>query len=158
MDESAKKKTLLLFPSPVFVVGCANGESVHAFGGSWLGQCSFDPPLVWIGVKAGTRPVELIDKGGIFTVSVLRPDQKKTATVFFKTPPALNGKFGEVPFTLSPLGAPVLADCAGWVECRVIERVAPGDHVLYFGEVVECEFCEETPVLTTVTSGWKYGG
>ena len=158
MDEKARKETLLLFPSPVFVVGCSDGDTLHAFGGSWLGQCSFDPPIVWVGVRTGTRPEGTIDNGQVFTVSVLREDQKKVASVFFKPPKPAQGKFGDVAYKLSPSGAPVLEDCLGWIECRVVEKTKPGDHALYYGEVVACEFHAKGDVLTTVNSGWKYGG
>lgn len=158
MDEATKKKALQLFPSPVFVVGCCDGETVHAFGGSWLGQCSFNPPIVWIAVGKETRPQRLLEAGGIFTISVLRPEQKKIASTFFKTPPPSEGKFGEVPYHLSPGGAPILGNCLAWVECKIVSKAEPGDHAIFYGEVVECEFFEEAPVLTTVTSGWKYGG
>jgi flavin reductase (DIM6/NTAB) family NADH-FMN oxidoreductase RutF len=160
MDTTTKKKVLQLFPSPIFVIGCAHREAIHAFGGSWLGQCSFDPPIVWVGVRKGSRPETLLDVGRIFTISLLRADQIKMAKVFFKTPEPKHGHFGKVPFHLSPKGAPILDDCRAWVECRVVKKTAPGDHILYYGEVVACGLDAEGEgeVLTTVTSGLKYGG
>jgi flavin reductase (DIM6/NTAB) family NADH-FMN oxidoreductase RutF len=157
-DEAAKKRVLQLFPSPIFVVGCCKGDQVHAFGGSWLGQCSFKPPVVWVAVRAGSRPAELMEVGGFFTISVLRPDQIKTAKAFFKTPPFSDGRFGEVSCHLSAQGAPILDDCLGWVECRIFETSQPGDHLLYYGEITGCGGEGEGPVLTTVTTGFKYGG
>jgi flavin reductase (DIM6/NTAB) family NADH-FMN oxidoreductase RutF len=158
MDLIVKKKVLQLLPSPICVVGCKAGDKVHAFGGSWLGQCSFEPPVVWIGVKVGSRPEKFLDSEGIFTLSFLSAEQKKTASVFFKTPPPEDGKFGEIPYTLSPGGAPVLEECLGWLECRTTAKITPGDHAIYYGELVECHLHEEGSILTTLTSGWKYGG
>ena len=34
-------------------------------------------------------------------------------------------------------GCPVLRDCLAWMECRVTEHLAPGNHSLFIGEVVE---------------------
>ncbi len=159
MDESIKKKVLQLFPSPIFVVGCKKGEQVHAFGGSWLGQCSFKPPIVWVGVRKETVPHDFFGVGKYFTVSVLRADQDKTARGFFKTPEPKNGKFGKVPFHLSAKGVPILDDCLAWVECKVISKAAPGDHTIFFGEVIDCGLTSsDSEVLTTVSSGMKYAG
>lgn len=158
MDESIKKKVLQLFPSPIFIVGCGKDGVVHAFGGSWLGQCSFKPPMVWIAVRNETRPQSLLEVGGYFTVNVLRSDQESIARVFFKTPEPKDGKFGTVAFHQTDNGMPVLDEALAWVECRITGQVTPGDHTLYFGEVMDCGFCSDAAVLTTVNSGLKYGG
>ena len=34
-------------------------------------------------------------------------------------------------------GAPVIGDCLGWVECRVVATLPSGDHTLLLGEVLE---------------------
>jgi flavin reductase (DIM6/NTAB) family NADH-FMN oxidoreductase RutF len=159
MDESTKKKVLQLFPSPIFVVGCKHGDQVHAFGGSWLGQCSFAPPIVWVGVRKDSVPHDFFGVGKYFTISVLGADQDKVARGFFKTPEPKNGKFGKIPFHLSGKGVPVLDDCLAWVECKVVSKAAPGDHTVFFGEVIDCGFtATNSPVLTTVNSKMKYGG
>lgn len=157
-DESTKRKVLQLFPSPICVVGVTDGETIHAFGGSWLGQCSFDPPLVWTAIKNGTRGQTLLDIGGVFAISILSSEQYEIAKGFFKPLDPVEGRFGEVPFHLSEHGAPILDVCQAWIECRVTEKITPGDHTLYFGQVVDCGLNSREPVLTTVTTGLKYGG
>lgn len=157
-DESTKRKVLQLFPSPICVVGVSDGKSIHAFGGSWLGQCSFEPPLVWTAIKNGTRAQTILDLGGVFAISILSSDQYQIAKEFFRPLEPAEGKFGTIPYHLSELGAPIVDECQAWVECRIIDRIAPGDHTLYFGQVVDCGLVSRDPVLTTVTAGLKYGG
>jgi len=57
-------------------------------------------------------------------------------------------------------GAPILKDCVGYVECRVVQAVDAGDHTLFIGEVV-AEGARGNPgeVLTTADlDGHYYGG
>lgn len=158
MNPDTKRKVLQLFPSPIFVVGCAHEGEVHAFGGSWMGQCSFDPPILWIGVRKDSRAHSLLDLGRPFTINILSAEQVKVARVFFKPPTPTEGRFGTIPFHLSPLGAPILNDCQAWAECVVRDKASPGDHTLFFGHLTDCGLNGAGAVLTTVSSGMKYGG
>lgn len=158
MDEAIKKKVLQLFPSPIFIVGCGKDGVVHAFSGSWLGQCSFKPPVVWIAVRNDSRPQSMLEVGGYFSVNVLRSDQEGIARAFFKTPEPKDGKLGSAAFHQTSHGMPVLEEASGWVECRITSLVTPGDHTIYFGEVVDCGISSDAAVLTTVSSGMKYSG
>ena len=54
-------------------------------------------------------------------------------------------------------GSPLLADCLGYVECRLVDAFDPGDHTLFIGEVVEAELVSTGPVLTIQDLGKVYG-
>jgi len=55
-------------------------------------------------------------------------------------------------------GSPLLESALGWVECKVINSMPSGDHVLFLAEVVEAGINREGTPLTLKEAGFKYGG
>ena len=47
-----------------------------------------------------------------------------------------------------------------WLECRVTQEVACGNHTFFIGEVAGCGFAkaEDTPVLRMEDTRMNYGG
>ena len=44
-------------------------------------------------------------------------------------------------------GAPILADCLAYVDCRVVDILPGGDHEIFIGEIVAGELHEGRPLL-----------
>ena len=55
-------------------------------------------------------------------------------------------------------GVPVLVDCLGWVECRVVATLPAGDHTLVLGEIVAAGVEHDGEALTLEEAGFKYSG
>ena len=54
-------------------------------------------------------------------------------------------------------GTPVLDAAVAWFECRVVGSMQPGDHVVFFGEVVGGSERGGEPQTLSAT-GMSYGG
>ena len=55
-------------------------------------------------------------------------------------------------------GCPILKDCMAYLECKVRESLAPGNHTLYLGEVVDARsFSDGTPFSSLDYSGMYLG-
>src|SRR4051812_18939081 len=147
-----------MIPYGLFVVTTKDGDKVNAAAVNWLTQASFAPPLVVLGSKAGTTSTEMIEKSGLFCVNVLETGSTALASKFFAHVEAEGNKFGDVEFSLSPNGCPVLKDALSYFECRVRERVAIGDHTILVGEVIEAGVQREAEPMTLAETGFKYGG
>lgn len=159
MDEAAKKTALRMIPYGLFVVGTRDSAGrVNAFAANWLTQASFAPPLVVLGAKAGTDSCTMVGESGLFCVNVLETGSKDLASKFFAHVEAVDGKFGDVPFSLSPNGCPVLDDALAYFECRVTDTITRGDHTIYVGEVIEAGVHREGEPMTLAETGFKYGG
>jgi len=159
MDEAAKKTALRMIPYGLYVVSTRDAAGkVNAFAGNWLTQASFAPPLVVLGAKAGTSSCDMVAESGLFCVNVLEVGSKDLASKFFAHVEADDNKFGDVSFSLSSNGCPVLDDSLAYFECRVRETVALGDHTIFVGEVVEAGVHREGEPMTLAETGFKYGG
>ncbi|HJQ85431.1 MAG TPA: flavin reductase family protein [Candidatus Binatia bacterium] len=105
---------------------------------------SLEPPLLLICVdrKAETFPHFFDSK--IFVLNILAEDQEEISRRFAKTG---GDKFAGVPYRVGRLDTPVLTGTLGHVECRIIETLEGGDHVIHVGEVDHAEARDGRPLL-----------
>ena len=158
MDESSKKKALRMIPYGLYVIGVKEGTSVHAFTATWLSQASFKPPLVMLGVSVHGRSAKRIKETRVFSVNLLGQGQTEVARLFFQCPEPADGKFGTIAYELGATGTPLLKDAPAFLECRVVDIVEKGDHLVVVGEVIEAGVKREAPPMTLAETTWKYGG
>ena len=125
-------------PSPIGVVtvevsGEAAGLTVDSFG-----SLSIDPPLVGVALGRHAALLELIRESGAFAISVLASDQEHLAQHFARGVPPIAHWTG-IETTRGELGAPLIADALGWIECRLAFAHEVGDHTLFVGEATRVE-------------------
>ncbi len=158
MDEQAKKKILQQIPYGLYVIGVKDGDSHHAFTGSWLSQCSMKPPRLMLGLRHGTNSLDMIRHGKVFSVNWMSKDDKKVLEQFFKATPANGNRFGELTYQTKKTGAPVLDKALSFVECEVADIHEAGDHSIVVGEVVNAELRSNDAPLIMGDTPWHYGG
>jgi flavin reductase (DIM6/NTAB) family NADH-FMN oxidoreductase RutF len=123
---------------------------------NWLTQVSFEPEVVALAVEKDSLTRRLIEESEAFSVSILKSGQKDVAGHFAKADKSGPQTYA---FVAKTTGAPVLADASAYVDCRVIEHKEIGDHIVFFGEVVDSGMLDETSEpLTLHETGWRYGG
>jgi flavin reductase (DIM6/NTAB) family NADH-FMN oxidoreductase RutF len=158
MNIDAKKKLLRKIPYGLYVLGLRDGEKFHGMVGSWVSQCSFEPPLLMLGIKKGSYSHAMLEHNPHFSINFPRHDQKKMVESFWRPYEVKNNKFGEIPFHLGKYGEPVLDGTLGHLECKVRQIVTEGDHDIVVAEILESEMGEEAEMLTMKNTGWHYGG
>jgi flavin reductase (DIM6/NTAB) family NADH-FMN oxidoreductase RutF len=161
LDQKAKETTLRQFTTGMYVIGSkGQGDEVNAMTANWALQVSFHPPLVAVAIEQDSHTRQLIDQGQVFSVNVVRsgPDAEDLVGKFVKPAKRVANKLEDEEFTTGETGAPLLSRALSWVECRVVNQVQAGDHVLYVGEVVGAGTNGEGKPLTLEELGWHYGG
>ena len=113
-------------------------------------QVTSDPPLLAISCHKKNDTCAIILESGVFAVSVLKKD----------TPSSLIGEFGfmassevdkfrKIKFENHVTGAPVVTDsCIAWFDCRVVNKIDTGTHMLIIGEVLDSEVSGDDDPLT----------
>ncbi len=161
MDLEAKKTALRAIENGLYLVGCAKGATKNVFLASWLSQCSFEPPLVMLGLKRGTLSHDLIKGGKGFVVNVPSSEQKALVQKFFKHADVVDGTIHGEAFDVSKqFKAPILKVTPAWFEAKVVHWYDAGDHDVVVGQVVEAGLHakERFQPLTETQTGWNYGG
>lgn len=105
---------------------------------------SLEPPLVLVCVDRAADSLAGIRDTGRFTVNVLGSEDERLARHFAADSDA---KFDGVAWSTAITGAPVLEDALAWVDCRVANEVAGGDHVIFIGEVVGGDAIDGEPLI-----------
>lgn len=160
MDTAAKKTVLRHFSYGLYVVTVASDGDEHGMTANWVTQAAFEPPMVVVAVENTSQTIEMIRDAHHFALSVLHEGQRELAGRLGRTSDQAPEKLKGIRTKPAPTtGTPVLADCLGWVECRVISALPAGDHTLVLGEVVGAgvESPEAKP-LTLQAAGFKYSG
>jgi flavin reductase (DIM6/NTAB) family NADH-FMN oxidoreductase RutF len=100
---------------------------------------SLDPTLVCIGVSPKRYSHDLIDESGEFVVNVPSIDLEKEAHFCGTKSGRDVDKFAETGLTPVPaktVKPPLIKECFGHLECRVVQSHVCGDHTLFVGEVL----------------------
>tara|TARA_Y100001968_G_C19433724_1_gene758460 strand:- start:670 stop:1152 length:483 start_codon:yes stop_codon:yes gene_type:complete len=158
LDTDAKKVLLRKIPHGLFICGVRDGDEINGFTASWVTQGSFEPPLVVIAVRSEGSSHSIIQKTKLFSLNVLREDQKDLAAIFFKPQKGLGGRFESTSFSFGTYGLPILDDAIGGIECQVIGDVVHGDHSIFVGEVMTASLIKDGDSLNLSSTGWNYGG
>jgi flavin reductase (DIM6/NTAB) family NADH-FMN oxidoreductase RutF len=140
----------------LYLVGTRGREGDHVMIANWLTQVSFEPEIVALAVEKGSVSRQLIDESKAFSVSILKAAQKDVAARFAK---ADRPKSESREFVTKVTGAPIFAEGSAYLDCRVLDSKEAGDHLVYFGEVVDSAMLDpESDALTLRDTGWRYGG
>lgn len=122
------------FATGVTVLTVHVGDTVRGMTANAFCSLSLHPPLILVCIQNGVSMHPFLEVAESFGVNILASDQKPLSELFAKhgehTAP-----MGGAPYRLGSLGAPLLDGALGWVECRVEERYAGGDHMIVIGRV-----------------------
>lgn len=159
MDHAAKKTVLRHFPYGLYAVTVASDGDEHGMTANWLTQAAFEPPMVAVAIENTSKTIGMIRDSHHFAINVLLKGQRDLAGKLGRTSDQAPHKLKGIKTKPAPVsGAPVLADCLGWVECRVVATLPAGDHTLVLGEVVAAGVEHEGEALTLEEAGFKYSG
>jgi flavin reductase len=134
----AFRRTVGLFTTGVTVVTTCHEGTLHGMTANAFASVSLDPLLVLVCVDRSAGMHDLLPDSGTFAVSVLAAGQERES-VWFASPrrPAGTDQFDAVDWQPAPVGGcPVLTGAVAWLDCRVTEMHAAGDHTIFLGEVV----------------------
>lgn len=123
------------FASGVTIVTSATSDGPVGMTCQSFSALSLNPPLVMFAPAKTSRAWPLIHRAGHFTVNLLAADQEDLSTNFAISKA---DKFGGVDWSPSTEhGDPRLAGCVGWIDCKVHNVHAEGDHYIVVGRVLE---------------------
>jgi len=160
MDTAAKKTVLRHFPYGLYVITVAADGEEHGMTANWVTQAAFEPPMVAVAVENTSHTIEMIRDAHHFGVSLLHDGQRDLAGKLGRSSDQAPEKLKGIRTKPGPgTGTPVLVECLGWLECRVISALPAGDHTLVLGEVIAAgvERPDGSP-LTLAATGFKYSG
>ena len=112
----------------LLVVTTANEEELAGCLVGFATQCSIQPPRFIVCVSKVNHTFFAIERSGSIALHLMREDQIQLASLFGEETGDTVAKFARCHWHFGLTGAPILDDCAAWVEGRIIHRFGAGDH------------------------------
>lgn len=127
----------------VYVIGAYHDGRSNAFAAAWISQVSFDPLLLALAVNPQNFSRSLLQQSGVFVINVLKKGQLDLARHFGTRSGRDVDKLAGQRWRTGELGAPILADAAAYLECRVLQILPAGDHELVLGRPIAGRVLDE---------------
>ena len=112
---------------------------------AYCGNCSYDPPMIMVGVVPSRFSYHMIKENGAFVAHLVKKDQ----TALYECCGSQSGRDSD---KLKELGtkmkdgekvnAAILEECPVAIECTVVDSIMTGSHEMFVGKV-ECVHAEE---------------
>ena len=144
-------------PSGIFIITAAHAGRETGMLGSWVQQCSFQPPLVSFAVQPGREIVKLLEPGAAVTVNILEASQTDMVAHFGKGFALDIDAFEGLDVRREPGQAPILAEALAYLACRIVAGHPAGDHTLFLAEVLAGGVLDEgQPMVHVRKNGLHY--
>lgn len=136
--KSANFKSCLQ-PVPKVLVSCRgkNGED-NALAVAYCSNCSYDPPMVMVGIVPSRYSYPLIKDSGCFVVNLPSKDNKELFDYLGSKSGRDENKLEKMNAKVREaikVNAPLLDDCPINIECRIVDSIMTGSHEMFVGKV-----------------------
>ena len=147
VSEERFKEVFRRWASGITIVTTHRPGGIHGMTANSFSSLSLEPPLVLICVDKRTHTHTLIAEQQAFGIHLLARGQEHLSE-------NCAGRAGEEGHWLEGLdyrveitGAPILNDCAAWLDCRLWAAYDGGDHTIYVGRVEAASLTDRPPLL-----------
>ena len=127
--------------SPICAVTSRWQEKANAQIAVAIAGASIVPsmPRVLLQIYKTNYSHDLIHGSGAFALNFLRKDQLELIKDFGLVSGRDKDKLSGVAFKIGPSGSPVLNECWGYLDCRVVNAMDGGDMTCFLADVLEGE-------------------
>jgi len=138
IKQEANKKGALQ-PSPKVLVSCRglDGEE-NVLAVAYCGNCSYDPPMIMVGIVPSRYSYKMIKESGCFVVNLPSKDYQETFDYLGKNSKRDGDKLSLMDVKLEDglkVKAPIMTDCPINIECTIIDSIMTGSHEMFIGKV-----------------------
>lgn len=139
MEKSIENMKSCLQPSPKVLVSCRGKDGKNnALAVAYCGNCSYDPPMVMVGIVPSRFSYPIIKETGCFVVNLVGVGQKEMFDYLGSHSGREEDKFAEMNIAFTDgekVNAPLLTDCPVNIECTVVDSIKSGSHEMFVGKV-----------------------
>ena len=128
-----------LMPRPKVIVSCrgADGRN-NALVVAYCCNCSYDPPMVMVGIVPSRYSYDMIKESGCFVVNLPAQGFEKEYEIIGSKSGRDMDKFKELDVEYADgekVDAPILLGCPVNIECKIVDSIKTGSHEMFVGKV-----------------------
>ena len=105
---------------------------------------SLSPPLVVVSVDKSASMHGLLQKAEGFAINILKQEQEDLSVRFAQRGPK---DFADLATKVAQTGAPILTDALAYVDCKLVQIAAAGDHDMFIGQCLAGEGGDGAPLI-----------
>jgi len=137
------KKVLSKFSTGITIVAINHnniktGKTVNSFS-----SLSLSPPLVLFSLAKNASSINKFKKSKFLSINILSKKQTNISKNFSKT----NSNWKNIDFIISNLNVPLIKNCLGNLECKMIKLLNAGDHTIFICKVINVSFNDKLKPL-----------
>jgi len=138
LDANAIERVFKLLDRPLWIVTASDGLRRGGLVATWVAQASLEPsrPLVLAAIAANHFTAELITASRAFAVHLIAERHLELVWRFAIGSGRDRDKLADLATIAGTSGAPRLADCLAWLECRLLTTYDSGSRLYFWADVV----------------------
>ena len=125
------KKTLSTFATGITVVATKNNSILYGKTINSFSSLSLSPPLVLFSLDIKSSKLNIFKNSKTISINILSKNQKLISNNFAKKTPNWKG----VDYDILKNGNPIIKNCVANLDCKIIEKVKKGDHIIFICKV-----------------------
>jgi flavin reductase (DIM6/NTAB) family NADH-FMN oxidoreductase RutF len=139
------KEIMGSYPTGVTIVTTTDNNRPVGLTVNSFASVSLDPLMVLWCIDKGSDSLESFRNADMFAVNILAGHQTDACWVFASSKE--KERFSKVEWELSANNLPVLKDVFGVLECKKVQEVDAGDHIILIGKVIDLDKNHTDPML-----------
>ncbi|HTU17951.1 MAG TPA: flavin reductase family protein [Gemmataceae bacterium] len=143
-DSLAQRRIMGHFATGITVVTARHNGDIQGMTANAVASLSLHPPLVLVAVDKTASMHAALTGSRHFALNILSDAQEDLSRRFAMRGPK---EVNDVSWITASSGAPVFGDALAWVDCRLAEILAGGDHDIFIGEVLAGDCRDGLPLL-----------
>ena len=126
------KKTLSAFATGITVVTTKHNSILYGKTINSFSSLSLSPPLVLFSLDNQSSKLNIFNQSERITVNILNKKQKLISSNFAKK----NPDWKNIEYDLLKNGNPIIKNCVSNLDCKIIDKIKKGDHIIFICKVL----------------------
>jgi len=125
------KKTLSAFATGITVVATKYNSILYGKTINSFSSLSLSPPLILFSLDNQSSKLNIFKKSETITINILSKKQQIISNNFAKK----NPDWKDIEYDSLKNGNPIIKNCVSNLDCKIIDKLKKGDHIIFICEV-----------------------
>ena len=125
------KKTLSTFATGITVVATKYNSILYGKTINSFSSLSLSPPLVLFSLDNNSSKLSIFKNSETITINILSKKQQLISNNFAQKKP----DWKHIEYDLLKNGNPVIKNCVSNLDCKIIDKIKKGDHIIFICQV-----------------------
>ena len=127
------KKALSKFSTGITVIATNKNSVLYGKTINSFSSLSLSPPLVLFSLDVKSSKLKIFKNTKFISINVLGEKQKFISHNFAKNTP----DWKNIDYKLLKNGSPIIKNCVSNLDCKILDKIKKGDHIIFICKVSE---------------------